>query len=229
MRQVIFGTMLALFVLPGLAQAQSPQTNTKEQLQQLQQQLDLLQGIQGKVQAFYQQQQQGGGRGAAPGGATITTLPRGRIFLWNGGALGAWWTNANLVTRLGLTDDQKSKIEKAFENHRQNLTDESTQLDKQESQLAALLAADPVDHNAVLSQIDHVAQARADLERTNSAMTLEMREVLTAAQWQQLQSQPQWFDGNLGAIRYYNPSGIAPNPGGTGQRNGGQRSGQRQQ
>src|SRR5215468_406909 len=224
MRQTIFVTMLALFLLTALAQAQSPQANTKEQLQQ---QLDLIQNFQGKVQAYSQQLQQGGGgRGAAPGGLIITRLPRKGVFVWNGGA---WWTNANLVTRLGLTDDQKSKIEKAFENHRQNLSDESTQLDKQESQLAALLAADPVDHNAVLSQIDHVAQARSDLERTNSAMTLEMREVLTAAQWQQLQSQPQWFDGNLGAIRYYNPSGLAPNPGGTGQRNGGQRSGQRQQ
>jgi len=127
---------------------------------------------------------------------------------------------------LGLTDDQKSKIEKAFENRRQNLSDESTQLDKQEAQLAALLAADPVDHNAVLSQIDRVAQARADLERANSAMTLEMREVLTAAQWQQLQSQPRWLEGGVG-IRLYNPSILAP--GGNGQRNSGQRSGQRQQ
>jgi hypothetical protein len=114
-----------------------------------------------------------------------------------------------------------------FENHRQNLSDDSTQLDKQESQLAALLAADPVDHNAVLSQIDRVTQARADLERVNSAMTLEMREVLTAAQWQQLQSQPRWPDGDVGAIRLYNPSILSP--GGNGQRNSGQRSGQRQQ
>jgi len=227
MRQAIFATMLASFVLTALAQAQSPQASTEEQLQQVQQQLDLLRSFQGRVQAYSQQLQQGGGgRGAAPGGRIITRSPRTGVFVWNGGA---WWTNADLVTRLGLTDDQKSKIEKAFENHCQNLSDESTQLDKQESQLAVLLAADPVDHNAVLSQIDHVAQARSDLERTNSAMTLEMREVLTAAQWQQLQSQPQWFDGNLGAIRYYNPSGLAPNPGGTGQRNGGQRSGQRQQ
>jgi Spy/CpxP family protein refolding chaperone len=225
MRQLIFVTMLALFVWTALAQAQSPQTTTKEQLQQLQQKLDEIQSFQGKVGVYYEQLQQGGGgRGAAPGGLTIARSPR-TVFVWNGGA---WWTNANLVSRLGLTDDQKSKIEKAFENRKQNLSDESTQLDKQEAQLAVLLAADPVDHNAVLSQIDHVAQARADLERTNSAMTLEMREVLTAAQWQQLQSQPQWLDGNVG-VRLYTPFGVTPNPGGTGQRNGGQRSGQRQQ
>jgi Spy/CpxP family protein refolding chaperone len=169
-----------------------------------------------------QQQQGGGGRGAAPGGSILFKSADGRAFVWNPGA---WWTNPNLVTRLGLTDDQKSKIEKVFENHRQSLSDESAQLDKQESQLAALLAADPVDHNAVLSQIDRVTQARADLERSNSAMTLEMREVLSSAQWQQLQSQPRWLNNDVGTFRLYNPSILAPG----GQRSSGQRGGQRQQ
>jgi hypothetical protein len=174
MRQAT-ATIAALFFVTALAQAQSPPAKTKEQLEQVQQQRDLLQSFQEKVQAYYQQLQQGGGGRGARG--IITKTPQGSVFVWKGGA---WWTNANLVARLGLTDNQKSKIEKAFENHRQNLSHESTQLDKQETQLAVLLAADPVDHNAVLSQIDRVAQARADLERANSAMTLEMREVLTA-------------------------------------------------
>jgi hypothetical protein len=34
---------------------------------------------------------------------------------------GAWWSNTALVTRLGLTVDQKAKIEKSFENHRLSL------------------------------------------------------------------------------------------------------------
>ena len=215
MRYAVLPALMIMFLSTSIVQGQSPTLLPQDAQRQA-----------GDLIRQLQQQQGGGGRGAAAGGAIVFKSPDGKAFVWNPGA---WWTNPNLVTRLGLTDDQKSKIEKVFENHRQNLSDESTQLDKQEAQLAVLLAADPVDHNAVLSQIDHVAQARADLERTNSAMTLEMREVLTAAQWQQLQSQPQWFDGNLGAIRYYNPSGLAPNPGGAGQRNGGQRSGQRQQ
>jgi Heavy-metal resistance len=213
MRYAILPALISVFLLTSIAEGQSPTVLPQDAVREV-------------IRSLQQSQQGGGGRGAAPGGQTIVTkdLQR-RVFVWNGGA---WWTNASLVSRLGLTDDQKSKIEKAFENHKQNLSDESTQLDKQEAQLAALLAADPVDHNAVLSQIDRVAQARAELERANSAMTLEMREVLTAAQWQQLQSQPQWFDSALG-IRLYNPSILAPNGGGAGQRNSGQRSGQRQQ
>lgn len=210
MRHAILPALISVFLLTSIAEGQAPTVVPDDALREL-------------IRSLQQSPQGAGGRGAAPGGQIIARSPQ--RFVWNGGA---WWTNTNLVSRLGLTDDQKSKIEKAFENRKQNLSDESTQLDKQEAQLAALLAADPVDHNAVLSQIDRVAQARGDLERTNSAMTLEMREVLTAAQWQQLQSQPQWFDGNVGA-RFYFPSTLAPNPGGTGQRNGGQRSGQRQQ
>src|SRR6185503_9389693 len=97
-----------------------------------------------------------------------------------------WWTNAALVARLGLTDDQKVRIERAFENRRQELTSKTESLQKEESQLARLLEAEPVDRNAVLTEIDRVIQARGELERTNSAMTLEMREALTLAQWTQL-------------------------------------------
>src|SRR5437867_2548966 len=51
-------------------------------------------------------QRGGGGRGTLPG---------------IGANNGAWWTNAALVERLGLTDDQKARIERAFENHRLEL------------------------------------------------------------------------------------------------------------
>jgi Spy/CpxP family protein refolding chaperone len=141
-----------------------------------------------------------------------------------GVAGGAWWTNPNLVARLGLTDDQKTRIEKAFENHRQDLVTKSGVVEKEEQQLARLLESDPLDRNAVFSQIDRVIQARNDLERTNSAMTLEMREVLTRAQWLQL---PQMSTGRF----YWNttqpPAVISPTvpegQRGRGVRGGGQR------
>jgi Spy/CpxP family protein refolding chaperone len=100
--------------------------------------------------------------------------------------LGAWWTNVALVTRLGLTDDQKAKIERAFENHRLDLESKTALLQKEEAQLTRLLESDPIDRNAVFTQIEHVIQARGELERTNSVMTLEMRGYLTRDQWLQL-------------------------------------------
>jgi Spy/CpxP family protein refolding chaperone len=118
------------------------------------------------------QQRGGGGRGAAPGGPADIS--------------GAWWTNTALVQRLGLTDDQKTKLEAAYENRRQQIVSATDAVEKEEGQLTKLLEADPVDRNAVLAQIDRINQARSDLERINSLMTLDMREVLTRVQWLQL-------------------------------------------
>lgn len=159
-----------------------------------------------QVQQF--QQRGGGGRGGA---VWLNGVP--------GTLLGAWWTNNAIVERLGLTDDQKTKIERAFENHRPKLESSREFLEKEEAQLARLLEAESVDRNAILAQIDRVVQARSEMERVNSAMTLEMREQLTRAQWMQLPV----------SGRIYSPGFVvAPiAPGGAGGR--GQRTGRGQQ
>jgi Spy/CpxP family protein refolding chaperone len=99
---------------------------------------------------------------------------------------GAWWMNTALVQRLGITDDQKAKIERTFENHRLSIMSTTAQLEKEEAGLARLLDTEPVDRNAVLTQIDRVTQARSEMERAAAVMTLEMREYLSRAQWEQL-------------------------------------------
>src|SRR5262249_26010775 len=96
---------------------------------------------------------------------------------------GAWWTNAALVQRLGLTNDQKAKIERTFENHRVSIVSTTDLVEKEEAQLARLLGAESVDRSALFAQIDRVIQARSEMERANAAMTVEVREHLTRAQW----------------------------------------------
>src|SRR5205814_6600131 len=104
--------------------------------------------------------------------------------------------------------DQKTKIERAYENHRQKIMSDTELLDKEEAQLAKLLDADPIDRNAVLAQTDRVVQARGDMERENSAMTLEMRETLTRVQWTQLQAAPQWNVSR--SLNFWPSRGAAP-------------------
>jgi len=116
------------------------------------------------------------------------SLIAGRMLTIAGG--GAWWTNTALLTRLGLTDDQKLRIERVYESHRQNLVSSKANLEKEEAQLAKLLEADSLDRTASVAQIYKVVQARGEMEKTNSLMTFEMREVLTRAQWTQLQAPP---------------------------------------
>jgi len=118
-----------------------------------------------------------------------------RLVGSNSGA--AWWTNTALVRRLGITEDQKKKIEAIFEQNRPMLVQTKDELEKQEAALARMLEADPMESTkAISAQIDRVIQARGNMERTNSGMTLEMRQILTRAQWVQLQMElPQGATG----------------------------------
>ena len=128
--------------------------------------------------------QRGGQRGGAPALAEAANALRGASAA---NAQTAWWTDTALMTRLGLTDLQKARIETSFQAYRQNLTSAKETLEKEEAQLSRLLDADSVDRSAVTIQVNRVIQARGEMERLNAAMTLEMREQLTRAQWAQLQ------------------------------------------
>lgn len=130
---------------------------------------------------------------------------------------GAWWTNATVVAELGLTDDQKSKIGRAFENHSRNIMNDSGFLEKEEMQLARLLEAESIDHVAVLNQTNRVIQSRGEVERETAAMTLEMREQLTRAQWMKLQALQTYFIPGRRAVRLQ-ASPFTPTPAQFGQR-----------
>jgi hypothetical protein len=89
------------------------------------------------------------------------------------------------------------------------------QLEKEEAQLERLLDTEPMDRNAVMTQIDRLIQARGEMERASSAMTLEMREYLTRAQWSQLPRNNPVFYIRQGGPVWYVPRGIAPGTTGT--------------
>jgi TonB family protein len=182
-RVVILLALVSLFVSAAIGGIPQAEPQVLQLLQQLQQRqgpgapnADQLRELERVMRGFQQSVLPGqrggrGGRGAGPQAPS---------------AGGAWWTDENVQQQLGLTEDQKTRIQRAYENHRQTLLSNTELVQKEESSLAKLLQADPIDRNAILQQIDRVAQARAELERTNSAMTLEMREVLTRPQWMQL-------------------------------------------
>jgi TonB family protein len=178
--------ILLLCLTGAIGQAQSPLPQAQQDLQRL----DLQRFYSAVIQSYQPGQRSGGGRGPAyfPNWISPDDVR----------SQGAWWTNTATIARLGLSDDQKTKLEKAFQSHRQDLAARTETLNKEEAQLAKLLEADPLDRNAVFAQIDRVTQARSELERANSVMTMEMREVLTRAQWMQLQpSQRVRVGGNV--------------------------------
>jgi Spy/CpxP family protein refolding chaperone len=125
---------------------------------------------------------EGGGPGMGPG------MGRGGMGMGMGMG-GKWWKNSELVKKLGLSEAQVQQIEKTFQDHRMQLIDIRAALQKQELTMQPLVDAERPDEAKVTAQIDKVAQARADLEKSNAKMLLAIRRILTVEQWKQLQAQ----------------------------------------
>jgi Spy/CpxP family protein refolding chaperone len=178
---------------------------TQDQQQQLQQQIRQLQQ---QLQQQIQQQQQQLSQLSQLQNRVVGVRDR-----LNPQAGAAWWTNTALVRRLGLTEDQKKKIEAIFDQHRSALIQKKTDLEKEEGSLARMLESEPLEHTKFISaQIDRVIQARGEMERTNSTMTLEMRQVLTLLQWMQLQNSAPQLVLPTGVVVIPQPAPAPPPP-----------------
>jgi protein CpxP len=104
------------------------------------------------------------------------------------GGMGRWWDNPDVAKDLNLQADQKQKMDDIFQQSRSKLIDQHASLQKEETALEPLMNADTPDETRILAQIDKVAQARAELEKSNARMLLAVRQVLTAEQWSRLKA-----------------------------------------
>jgi protein CpxP len=125
--------------------------------------------------------------------------PMERAF--HGGPPGRWWNNPELSQKLGLTADQQKRMDDIFQQSRLKLIDLNASLQKEEVVMEPLMAADQPDESKILSQIDRVAQARAELEKANARMLLGIRRVLNQEQWKKLQAETPPPAGRLGDRR----------------------------
>jgi Spy/CpxP family protein refolding chaperone len=98
----------------------------------------------------------------------------------------AWW-NGPLVQNLDLSETQRKDIRNTVREYRGHLLDLREAAQRTDDDLDALLNASPVDRRKATEAIDRLANARAELTRTLSQMTLRLRSILTDEQWQQLQ------------------------------------------
>jgi protein CpxP len=86
-----------------------------------------------------------------------------------------------------LTADQQKKMDEIFQQHRLKLIDLNASLQKEEAILEPLVESDQPEESKIVTQIDRVAQARAELEKANARMLLGIRRVLNPDQWKKLQ------------------------------------------
>ncbi len=132
------------------------------------------------------------GAGIPPPPMQPNRPPMERAFEGRGGmgheGTGRWWDNPQVAKDLNLAPDQKQKMDDIFQQSRLKLIDLHAALQKEEVTLDPLINADSPDETKILTQIDKVAQARAELEKSNARMLLSVRQVLTADQWTKLKA-----------------------------------------
>ena len=98
----------------------------------------------------------------------------------------AWW-NGPLVRSLDLNEGQTKEIRVTVRDYRGHLMDLREAVQRADTDLETLLNTSPVDQRKATEAIDRLANARAELTRTLSQMTLRLRGILTNEQWQELQ------------------------------------------
>lgn len=145
---------------------------------------------------------QGGGAPQAPRAARPPmerAMPQGR-----------WWNNPEMVQKLSVTADQQKKMDDIFQQNRLRLIDLNANVQREEVTMEPLMAADTPDEPKILTQIDKIAQARAELEKANARFLLGIRRVLTQEQWKKLRAEMPRPEGGRGPGQ--GGPGGPPNP-----------------
>jgi len=126
--------------------------------------------------------------------------------------MGEWWRDSKLAKKLQLSDEQISKLNQIFFDHRIKLIDYGATMEKEDLKLQNFLDADDPNEGQVGTQVDQVLAARGKLEREYTMMNLDLRKVLSVAQWRQLKSIRE-ERGPGGNVFFYKQMGPgAPSP-----------------
>jgi len=125
-----------------------------------------------------------GQRGMAQGERPQMDRPRAPLerALAMPGMQGRWWVNPRIVETLKISEDEQKALDGILIEHREKLIDLHAGLQKTELKLEELVEADKLDEAAITSQIDKVAQARAELEKANAHYLLAIWGMLTPEQ-----------------------------------------------
>jgi Spy/CpxP family protein refolding chaperone len=83
---------------------------------------------------------------------------------------------------LGLTDDQRDKIESLMTDHKLTQIDRRAAMQKAKVQLHVLMRDDDASESAVLKQIDKLSDLRADMQKSKYTHRKSIHSVLTAEQ-----------------------------------------------
>lgn len=99
---------------------------------------------------------------------------------------GDWWKNPQVAQKLGLTDSQRQQLDEVLNDHRRNLLEQRTNIDRMEQQLKALLDEDPIPEDQIARQFEQLLGERDRIHRDFASMAIRTRKVLSKEQWMTL-------------------------------------------
>lgn len=93
-----------------------------------------------------------------------------------------WWDDKSFAKNLKLRPEQQTHMDAIFEQNKNTLVSRLEGLRHAESQMEEVAKSPNPDETAIFAQIDRVAQARAELEKANTHMLLQIRKEMDADQ-----------------------------------------------
>ena len=99
-----------------------------------------------------------------------------------------WWKNPKIVKELDLSSAQVERIEDIFSSYKGRIVTLNSELDKKEKELRKVVKNPNSTKEEVLELSDEVGRTKGELRRLEVNMFLEIRDVLTPAQREKLQT-----------------------------------------
>ncbi len=98
-----------------------------------------------------------------------------------------WWDDKSFAKGLKLRPEQQTRMDAIFDQNKGALLIRLQNLKQVESQMDEIAKSPNPDEAALFTQIDRLAQARAELEKANTHMLLQIRKEMDADQISRLE------------------------------------------
>ncbi|MEO8587003.1 MAG: periplasmic heavy metal sensor [Acidobacteriota bacterium] len=104
------------------------------------------------------------------------------------GPPGKWWKRPAVVRQLNLSSEQQGKLEDIFARRRREFVDLKADVERRQIDVEELVTVKDSDPKKAAASVDALEQSRLRLRKAATMMFLEQKDVLSAAQWQQVLS-----------------------------------------
>ena len=104
---------------------------------------------------------------------------------------GKWWKMPEVASKLALTQGEKEKLDTTYLQHRQQMIDLHSQVEKERLELEQLLDSSTFNAAACMDRFQKVQEAQSNLATERFRFLVQARELLGLDRFQQLKAEVQ--------------------------------------